>query len=311
MAFTDRQRINMFTKALIAGVIDSESIAAWYESFFPFTFIMDSSQVWLEIDLIKQYPARNVSIARNNVLNVLDGVVEDLSQVENAVRLTLMTGSNGTTWVAYSEYGNTESPVLMNWLLPQLIPQPNGAPSNGYGILLYNGDPNDGGVLISTTTGAVGSGEDASQAWIFNYAIGLLFISPDFIGTVNDPYIVGFRYIGKTVKDLTDTDGLQEQIDALGDSFTALSGDVATNTLAITENTTNIQINADNIQVNSDDIGALQIRVTDIEETMATTGLIPYFYNPGDPSATEEPVIYEPSKKCSKCCRTTCTCSCG
>lgn len=251
MAFTDRQKINMFTKALIAGVIDSESIAAWYESFFPFTFIMDSAQVWLQMDLLKQHPAPNIPTARTNVANHLQGVVDDLSQNVNAVRLSLMTGSNGTTWVAYSTYNDTSSEVLKNWLLPQLIPQSNGSPSNGYGILLYNGDPNAGGTLISTTTGATGTGETASQSWIFNYANGLLFISPDFTGTVNDPYIVGFRYIGKTVKDLGTVSG---DITALAQSIQDNANDIQNNATAIQTNSTDIATNNASITTNAGDI---------------------------------------------------------
>ena len=265
MAFTDRQKINMFTKALIAGVIDSESMAAWYESFFPFTFIMDSAQVWLQMDLLKQYPAPNIPTARTNVANNLQGVVEDLSQNVNAVRLTLMTGSNGTTWVAYSTYNDPTSSVLKNWLLPQLIPQSNGSPSNGYGILLYNGDPTAGGTLVSTTTGATGTGETASQAWIWNYANGLLFLSPDFTGTVNDPYIVGFRYIGKTVKDLGGTNqeildlqndlaNLTTQVSTNQTDISTNTTDIATNTASITTNSTNITTNAGGISTNTGNI---------------------------------------------------------
>lgn len=281
MAFTDRQKINMFTKALIAGVIDSESMAAWYESFFPFAFITDSSQVWLQIGLLKQYPARNRSVAVDNVANHLQGVVEDLSQPQNAVRLTLMTGSNGTTWVAYSVYGDTTSAVLKNWLLPQLVPQPNGSPSNGYGILLYNGDPNAGGTLISTTTGGTGSGETASQSWFFNYANGLLFLSPDFTGTVNDPYIVGFRYIGNTVDDLNNVDddiaNLQTQIDSLSSNVSDNTNNIATNTASISTITTNVSNNTTSIQQNTESITELGSRVDTIEDRLNTTGLIANF----------------------------------
>ena len=249
----------MFTKALVAGVIDSESMAAWYESFFPFTFIMDSAQVWLQMDLLKQHPAPNIPTARTNVANNLQGVVDDLSQNENAVRLTLMTGSNGTTWVAYSIYNDTSSPILQNWLLPQLIPQSNGSPSNGYGILLYNGDPTAGGTLVSTTTGATGTGETASQAWIWNYANGLLFLSPDFTGTVNDPYIVGFRYVGKTVKDLGGTN--QEILDLQNDLIN-LTTQVSTNTTDISTNTTDISTNTTDISTNTTDIATNTASIT-------------------------------------------------
>lgn len=267
MAFTDRQKINMFTKALVAGVIDSESMAAWYESFFPFTFIMDSAQVWLQIDLLKQYPASNINVARTNVANNLQGVVEDLSQPANAVRLTQMTGSNGTTWVAYSVYGDTSSTVLQNWFLPQLVPQASGAPSVGYGVLLYDGDPNSGGTLISTTTGATGSGETASQAWIWNYANGLLFLSPDFTGTVSNPYILGFRYIGKTVKDLG---GTNQEITDLQNDLANLTAQVSTNTTDISTNATDIATNTASISTNSTSIATNAGNISNNTSSIAT-----------------------------------------
>ena len=291
MAFTDRQKINMFTKALVAGVIDSESMAAWYESFFPFAFVMDSTKIWLQLDLLRANPAPNIPTARNNVIGPLDGVLQDYSQNADAIRLTLMSGSNGTTWVAYSVYGDYSSPILDNWLLPQLVPQADGSPSNGYGILLYNGDPNNGGTLISTTTGATGSGESASQTWIFNYANGLLFLSPDFTGTVNDPYIVGFRYIGETVKDIQSGGASSEVIEQIQANITALESSVATNTTDIATNTADIATNASNIATNTaaisansteitnnaNDITALDGRITTVENNSATTGLIAKF----------------------------------
>ena len=265
MSFTDRQKINMFTKALIAGVIDSESMSAWYESFFPFTFIMDSLQVWLQIDLLKQYPASTIAQARGNASGDLSGVIQDLSQTPT--RLTLMVGSNGTTWVAHSIHNDRSSSILQNWLLPQLIPQSNGMPSNGYGILLYNGDPNNGGVLISTTTGATGSGETASQAWVFNYANGLLFLSPGFTDTVDDPYLLGFRYIGKTVADNTT-------------ALNQLQTTVQTNTDSLATNTTDISTNASNISSITTDVSTLDSkvdildsRVDDVETGIGKRGL--------------------------------------
>lgn len=291
MAFTDRQKINMFTKALVAGVIDSESMAAWYESFFPFAFVMDSTKIWLQMDLLRENPAPNIPTARNNVVGPLNGVLYDYSQNEDAIRLTLMSGSNGTTWVAYSVYGDYSSPILDNWLLPQLVPQADGSPSNGYGILLYNGDPNSGGTLISTTTGATGSGETASQSWIFNYANGLLFLSPDFTGTVNDPYIVGFRYIGDTVKDIQSGGASSEVVNQIQANLTALEGivntnttniatnstDIATNTADIATNAAAISANSTEISKNTDKITALDGRLTTVESNSATTGLIAKF----------------------------------
>jgi len=95
-------------------------------------------------------------------------------------------------------YGNTNSTLLRNWLLPQLVPQSSGAPSNGYAIQLYNGNPASGGVLVSTSAGTTGTGESKSVGWVFNYPSGLLLLATDFRAQITDPWIVGFRYIGPT-----------------------------------------------------------------------------------------------------------------
>ena len=198
MGFSTQERINLFTKALAAGVIDANSIAVWYETFFPFSFILDSAQVWTQLPLLRQNPAANLTAARANAAGSLAGTVVDLSQNSSAVRLTEVAGTNKSTYVAYSTYDDKTSPILNNWLLPQLVPQANGSPSNGYAIWLYDGDPASGGSLVSTTAGTSGTGINKTVGWIFNYANGLLFLSDDFRANISDPYIVGFRYIGNT-----------------------------------------------------------------------------------------------------------------
>jgi hypothetical protein len=198
MGFTTTERINLFTKALAAGVIDANSIAAWYETFFPFQFILDGSVIWTDLSTVKANPAANLATAQANAAGPLSGIVDDLSAPASAVRLTLVSGTNNSTYAAYSVYNDPSSTLLDNWLLPQLVPQSSGSPSNGYAIQLYDGDPNGSGTLISTTEGTTGTGVNKTVGWIFNYASGLLFLSDDFKSSVSDPYILGFRYIGST-----------------------------------------------------------------------------------------------------------------
>lgn len=204
MAFSDKARINLFAKALAAGVIDANSVSAWYETFFPFQFQLDATKVLMQLDLLKQHPAGTMAQARVNcgIGGSLSGVIQDLSQHIDAVRLSPIVGTNQTTWAAYETYGDTTSTLLDNWLLPALVPQASGAPSNGYAILLWNGDPNAGGVMVSTTEGSSGVGENRSDGWIWNYANGLLFLASDFVASVPEPYITGFRYVGTTAADL-------------------------------------------------------------------------------------------------------------
>lgn len=214
MGFTNQERINFFTKALAAGVVDANSVAVWYETFFPFSFILDAEQVWTQLGTVRQYPAANLAAAQANAAGPLAGIVEDRSAAASAVRLTLVAGTNNSTYAAYSTYNDPSSALLRNWLLPQLIPQASGAPSNGYSIALYNGNPNAGGVLISTSAGTTGTGVNKSVGWIFNYANGLLFLSDDFKSSITDPYIVGFRYIGTTAGSGSTVSFKREVIDA-------------------------------------------------------------------------------------------------
>jgi hypothetical protein len=64
---------------------------------------------------------------------------------------------------------------------------------------LWDGDPAGAGTQILTTDGITGTGPTASVGWIFNYDLGLLFISNDFRASITGPlYIIGYRYIGNT-----------------------------------------------------------------------------------------------------------------
>ena len=198
MGFSNQERINLFTKALAAGVYDANSTAVWYESKFPFTFALDGDSVWTNLAGIPA--AANLTTARSNAASN-PTIIEDLSQNADAVRLTLVSGTNSSTYAAYATYNDTSSELLKNWILPQLVPQSSGTPSIGYAIALYDGDPASGGTLVTTTDGTTGTGVNKTVGWIFSYASGILILSDDFKSSISDPYILGFRYIGTTAND--------------------------------------------------------------------------------------------------------------
>ena len=195
MGFTNQEYINQFTKALSAGVIDANPFSVWYETYFPFKFILSGDSVWTQLSSVPS--AGSLASARTNATNN-PTIISDLSQNASAIRLTEVAGTNGSTWAAYSTYNDTTSDLLINWLLPQIVPQSDGSPSNGYAISLYDGDPATTGSLVTTTSGTSGTGVNKSVGWIFNYGNGLLFLAQDFLANVSNPYIVGFRYIGNT-----------------------------------------------------------------------------------------------------------------
>jgi hypothetical protein len=204
MGFTNQERINQNSKVLAASVIDANETAQWYESRFLNEFTLDTRKIWTQFDLLRSNPAATQTQAQANVAGPLAGVVDDLSAPINAIRLTPVPGTNNSTFAAYEIFNDVSSDRLDNWLQPQSIPQINGAASIGYAIRLYDGDPNAGGTEILTTDGLTGTGATASVAWIFNYSLGLLFLSADFRGTISSPnnlYILGFRYIGETLAD--------------------------------------------------------------------------------------------------------------
>lgn len=197
MGFSNQEQINLASKVLQAGVIDANAAAVWYETFFANNFIVDAGTVWTAMPTLRTLPAGTRTIARTNAA-ANPTLIQDLSQNGSAIRLTAVAGTNGSTWAAYSVYGNSNSPLLRNWLLPQLVPQANGAPSNGYAIQLYNGQPGAGGVLVTTSAGTTGTGENKSVGWVFNYPSGLLLLSTDFRTQITNPWVVGFRYVGPT-----------------------------------------------------------------------------------------------------------------
>ena len=201
MGFSNQERINANTNALQANVLDSNPNSQWYEKRFTFEFALPSSKVYTQLGSIPS--AATLTDAQTNATNN-PTIIQDVSQPASAIRLTAVTGTNDFTWVAYATYNDTSSARVDNWLQPQAIPQTTGLPSTGYSIALYDGDPNAGGTLITTTDGQTGSGLTASVGWIWNYALGMLLLAQDFFTQTGinqasfSPYVLGFRYIGQT-----------------------------------------------------------------------------------------------------------------
>lgn len=196
MSFDRIELENINNKILQTGVVDASEVSQWYESRFPYEFTITKEQILSEFDIVKQYPAANKTQAIN-ASNAVPNIIQNLSSPANAIRLTPIPGTNKSTYAAYETYNNMSSNRLKNWISPQKINLPNGLPSRGYSINLYDGNPNTGGRLITTTEGASGSGSEATVSWLWNYDLGLLFLSNEFRETINDPYVTGFRYIGK------------------------------------------------------------------------------------------------------------------
>jgi hypothetical protein len=202
MGFSNQERINLNSKALAAAVIDANPVAQWYESRNAFSFIVDGGSVLTEFSSVPV--AANLAAARTNATNN-PTLIQDKSQTTDAVRLTAVAGTNNSTYIAYTTYNDASSARLTNWIQPQLVSQSSGAASIGYAIVLYDGDPVNGGTEVTTTDGTTGTGQNKTVGWIFQYSTGILLLSDDFKDNVSDPYIMGFRYIGATASSSAST----------------------------------------------------------------------------------------------------------
>jgi hypothetical protein len=198
MGFTTAEALKLTFKVQAGGVIDAASGNQWYESKFPFNPSINATRVLTQFELIKAYPATNLAAAQAAAV-ALPSIIEDRSPgTFSSLRLTQVASGDNSTWVAYETYNDRSSRILDLWIQPQRVPKVNGDPSGGYEIALYSGDPAVSGTLISTTTGMSGG----EVGWVFNYDMGMLFVSNDYSAGSN-LYIRGFRYIGETLADAT------------------------------------------------------------------------------------------------------------
>lgn len=208
MGFTNQERINFNSKVLAATVRDAREDAQWYESRVPYKVKIQPEDILNDLATVPV--AANLAAAQANAA-AAPAVIQDVSVASaaatgtfnpgvEAVRLTEVPNTSQSTWKAFTVFGDLTSAPLENWIQPQKVPDIGNfyAPSNGYQVRLYEGDPFAGGTQIFPTDGTTGTGAAASVGWIFSYDTGELFVSADFRASITDPHILGFRYIGPT-----------------------------------------------------------------------------------------------------------------
>jgi len=209
MSFSLNNQVDKLTfKVLAANVIDSNPNSKWYESRFPANPAILAERILNQFDLIKQFPAPNLSTAQSNVssINALSPgpVIQDLSLATSATRLTRAVAGRKETWVVYNTYNDPNSGFRDLWVQPQRVPRTDssapGSPSQGYAVKIWIGDPNGSTNELTTT---LGSGDEVG--WVFNYDMGILLFSTGMVSFLDTNYptwetiglwITGFRYIG-------------------------------------------------------------------------------------------------------------------
>ena len=207
MGFSTTEVNKLTFKVQAGGVIDADSGARWYESKLSFSPKVLPERILTNYSLIPI--AGNLATAQSNAAADPTNI-EDLSLGANAVQLSRVTAGADNTWISYNTLNDPSSGVKQNWIQPPSIPQASGAPSIGYSVRLYSGDPNGApGTFQEILTTAEQDNNPGYVGWVFNYDMGLLFIANDLASAISsntggnypggfDLYITGFRYVGAT-----------------------------------------------------------------------------------------------------------------
>jgi len=216
MGFTASEIRKLTFKVQAANVIDADSGAFWYQSKLENSPAVKSERILTQYTVVKS----NLPTGSTYLDQVasLETLVDTGNVLENIVGNAYSTGPSGTiissrlsrvtaglnnTWISYNTYNTPASGPKDLWINPASVPAANGDPTQGYTIQLYSGDPNAGGVKITTSVG-----QDANEVgWVWNYDMGVLFIANNLEGFLTgnptypaglDFYVRGWRYVGTT-----------------------------------------------------------------------------------------------------------------
>jgi len=195
MPFSDeeiRVKSDKLSLQISGGADQAPGKKFWYNEEHPWSPIVVPDNIWSDFATIP--PATTPAQADANAI-ANPTIIERLE-----TRLTNNPTSNNRQYEARQTYGDRTSDIYVNWIQPALV-RDSGAPSNGYIIRLYNGDPSGGGVELPTTWNG---GPDGAPSWEWNYSTGVLKVSTDqsanygAIDAGAGLWVQGFRYIGPT-----------------------------------------------------------------------------------------------------------------
>ena len=188
-AFSSNEKLNIAYKLFyqIAGSAnDAPGQQYWYNEQLAWSPILPLNKLWVNFYNI-QSAVTSAQADANTLVNT------DIQKVK--VRLTVISTSNNRGYLT-----KTGATILDNWIQPSLIRTSDGSSSNGYGVSLWNGDPDTTGVELDTTYHS----DAGDPSWTFNYSTGLVLISTSesthykSLSDLNGLYLVGYRYVGAT-----------------------------------------------------------------------------------------------------------------
>ena len=178
---TDKEKLNITLKQVfgIQGMNNADPISSgglrWFEEEYSWQPFVLNEEMFMEEVPVANTPAEAQSIAST------DHRVEMIER-----KLTLVPGAADRAWACFSTYNDEDSPILGDWLLPQVF-------GRGYAAQLFQAstsDPNVIGDEISTTEGA----------WIPSYKNGFIILGKDYTAASMNwrtpLFIRAYRYVG-------------------------------------------------------------------------------------------------------------------
>lgn len=178
---TDKEKLNITLKQVfgIQGLNNADPINSgglrWFEEEYSWQPFVTNEEIFMEDVPVANTPAEAQSLASSD---------HRIEMIER--KLTLVPGAADRAWACFSTYNDEDSPILGDWLLPQMF-------GRGYAVQLFQAstsDPNVMGDEISTTEGA----------WIPSYKNGLIILGKDHTASMMNwrtpLFVRAYRYVG-------------------------------------------------------------------------------------------------------------------
>ena len=183
---TTTEKLNLAYKIafLIQGTSNTDDALGrkWFEESHPWAPLLVAQDVFIET-------VPWAAVGQGDTIQSANPTI--ISKVD--ISLTKKTGYNERLWGAHATYNNESSTLYDNFLIPVKF-------GPGFTARLYQDDGfGSKGTEITTTEGA----------WIFAYKAGLLLLGDNHTasdeGWTEPLHLVGYRYIGQTVANISGT----------------------------------------------------------------------------------------------------------
>lgn len=176
---TDQERLNLAFKMVfgiqgLSNTSDSSGLS-WYEEKYGWRPFLLNEDLYID-----QVPSAANRTEADAIVSANPTLVEKVN-----IKLTKVVGTNDRAWAAFQTAGDDTSPLLGDWLMPQVF-------GNGYAMRLFqdNGSGTAPGAEITTTQGA----------WVPSYKLGFIVLGTGYtatnVGWTQPLWVEVYRYIG-------------------------------------------------------------------------------------------------------------------